>query len=75
LPAPPNTALQRSGWIEAILQSRCGNQDFSMYQRDPSSRPLNARPFGGIGSLCVWREKQTALPDHSEQFSACLRIE
>jgi hypothetical protein len=47
LPALPSTALQRSGWIEAISRSRCGKQDFSMYQRGSSSRLLNARPLGG----------------------------
>jgi hypothetical protein len=39
-------ALQRSGWIEAISRFKCGKQDFSIYQRGLSSRPLNARPFG-----------------------------
>jgi len=47
----PNPALQRSGWSGAILRSRCGKQDFSIYQRGSSSRPLNAKPFGGADDV------------------------
>jgi hypothetical protein len=49
--APPNPALQRSGWISAILRCKCSKNAFPIYQRDTSSRPLNAQPLGRIVAI------------------------
>jgi hypothetical protein len=62
LSAPPNTALQRSGWIRAILASRSRKRHLSIYQCNPFSRPLKPdRSAATINHLRVFTADITVL--------------
>jgi len=43
---PPNKRVQPTGWIGAILASRCSKIAVPIYQTSTPSRPLNANPLG-----------------------------
>ena len=60
----PNTALQRSGWIRAILASRRREKHFQSIDVLPSSRPLNAKPLGG--------QAQNVAPQKVDWASWCM---
>jgi hypothetical protein len=47
LEVPPNTRVEPTGWIEAILAARSDKKVVPIYRCAPSSRRLTRRPLGG----------------------------